>query len=218
MSDTWANLVMMPLGDSALIIRLGDHIDPVVNRRVHALAGAVQAAHFTGVIEVCPAYTDLAVYFDPLYTGYEQLVRQIQTLRDQGERPDAGRIMEIPVRYGGADGPDLEEVARLLALTPDEVVNLHSGREYTVYMIGFLPGFPYMGIVPDELVVPRLATPRVRVPAGSVGLALRQTGIYPLDAPGGWRIIGRTDRVLFDPVRESPCLLAPGDRVRFVPI
>lgn len=209
--------VILPLGDAALIVRLGTALDPAVNRSVHALAQSIRQAQWPGVIEVCPAYVDLAVYYDPLLTDFESLSSAIGAL-PLSNGAFSGRHVEIPVRYGGSFGPDLPDVARLVGLAPDEVAAAHSAPCYTVFMIGFLPGFPYMGVVPERLAVPRLPVPRPRVPAGSVGLALRQTGIYPSDAPGGWRIIGRTDVNLFDPQRDEPCLLRPGDEVRFVAV
>lgn len=206
--------LIVPLGDAALLVRLGEGIDPSINRRVHALAHSIGQAGLEGVVDVCPAYADLAVYFNPVDTSFERLKSQIESF-PIGEGELHGNRVDIPVHYGGADGPDLEDVSRLTGLTEDAVVAAHTAQAYTVYMVGFLPGFPYMGTVPEELVVPRLPAPRTRVPAGSVGLAMRQTGVYPLEAPGGWRIIGRTDLRLFDPERPQPCLLRPGDEVHF---
>jgi inhibitor of KinA len=211
--------ITMPFGDSAVLIKFGDCIAPEVNRRVHAMACAIQHAAIAGVIEVCPAYAELAVYYDPLLIHYDELIAKLDAL-DTADQQQSGRdcIITIPVSYGGTDGPDLEEVARLTGLSSREVVNIHTQQIYDVFMIGFLPGFPYMGIVPSAIEVPRLAQPRLKVPRGSVGLAGRQTGIYPCEAPGGWRLIGRTDVAMFDAQRAEPCYLRPGDRVRFEPV
>ena len=131
---------------------------------------------------------------------------------------EGGRVVELPVLYGGEYGPDIEKVAEHAGMAVDEMIGLHSGTGYLVYMLGFTPGFPYLGGLDDRLATPRVATPRLRIPAGSVGIAESQTGVYPLTSPGGWNIIGRTPLALFDPTREPPSLLAPGDVVRFVPL
>jgi len=216
--------ITIPFGDSAVLIKFGDCIAPEINRRVHAMAKAINQAAITGVIEICPSYTELAVYFDPLVVGYDELISILEDLDtsdlelDQSGRGGRGSVITIPVSYGGTDGPDLEEVARLTGMSAQEVINIHTQRVYEVYMIGFLPGFPYLGLVPPAIAVPRLPQPRLKVPRGSVGLAGRQTGIYPCEAPGGWRLIGRTEVSMFDPQRVQPCYLQPGDRVRFEPV
>lgn len=205
----------LPLGDSAVLVRLGESISPETNARVHGLAAAIGEARLRGVVEVCPAYADLAVHYDPFITDFDALVRTIGGLPDHGGI-EQGRTVEIPVRYGGEWGPDLESVAELTGMSPAEVVERHTGQMFSVYMLGFLPGFAYMGILPEEMAVPRLPTPRQKVPPGSVGLTGRQTGIYPREAPGGWRIIGRTELRLFEPGETGSFLLKPGDTVRFV--
>jgi inhibitor of KinA len=208
------------LGDSALLIQLGDEIDLGVNRRVHALAAALQTAWIPGLLETVPAYATLVVHYDPLQLTYEQVAAWAggQLGQADAQTPKPVRTIEVPVRYGGVSGPDLEEVAASKGLSVDEIIRLHSGREYVVYMMGFTPGFPYMGALDERLVVPRLETPRTLVRAGTVAIAGSQTGIYPLDSPGGWRLIGWTPVKLFDPAGEMPFLFAPGDMVRFVPV
>lgn len=208
------------VGDSALAVELGDAVDPEINRRVHALAGALRLARPAGVIEVAPAYCSLLVYYDPLelrYRDVEDRVAQVAAALDAAPA-DPPRRMEIPTVYGGAHGPDLEFVAQRSGLTPDEVIRLHSGSDYLVYMMGFTPGFAYLGRLDKRIAAPRLEAPRARVPAGSVGIAGQQTGIYPIDSPGGWRLVGYTPVRPFDMRREPPFLFAPGDLVRFTPI
>ena len=217
--------MLKPLGDSAILIQLGDAIDPALNQRVHALDALLQT--IPAVIETVPAYCTVLVHYDPLATTYNQIKNlieeKISLLDESTHRPS--RRLEIPVIYGDASGRDastwlstsLESVATTLALSPSELIRLHSEREYTVYMMGFTPGFPYMGILDERLNLPRLSTPRTRVPAGSVAIAGSQTGIYPVDSPGGWHILGHTPLKLFDPTSETPFLFAPGDTVKFIP-
>ena len=167
------------------------------------------------------SYRSLLVYYDPLKTNYEQLVfrfRDVEARLHEFEVSTYKRIVEVPTVYGGEYGPDLKYVAESHNLSEDEVVRFHNRREYTVYMIGFVAGFPYLGVVADEIATPRLKTPRLRVPAGSVGIAEKQTGIYPRESPGGWQIIGRTPVKLFDPKEHPPALIHPADIVKFKPI
>ena len=209
---------LKPLGDSALLITLGDEIDSRLNGRVHALTSLIDSAPLTGIRETVPAYATLLVHYDPLALTYSQLAEWIRERLDQTESAltRKPRLVEVPTRYGGASGADLEAVAASHALTAADVIRLHSGRDYLVYMMGFTPGFPYMGKLDESIVTPRLETPRTLVKAGTVAIAGAQTGIYPLDSPGGWRLIGWTPLTLFDPASESPFLFAPGDSVRFV--
>ena len=211
---------IVPAGDSVLIVELEERIDPVVNAKAIAIAGAVQARHLAGVLDVVPTYRSVAVYFDPLRTDYDPLYALLEREAvDASSDTAIGRTpLRIPVCYGGDLGPDLEAVADFASLSPDEVVRLHSACPYRVFMLGFVPGFAYMGIVDERIAAPRHATPRVRVAAGSVGIAGVQTGIYPAETPGGWHIIGRTTVKPFDAEREEPFLLKPGDAVQFYPI
>jgi len=206
-------------GESCLVAELSDAIDLSVNRRVRALDAALEQARVNGVLEAVPTYRSLAVYYDPLTIGRDALLQQISLLyRSLGTQAEPqSKIVEIPTVYGGECGPDLEFVARHNGLSPEAVIRLHSQPLYQVYMLGFTPGFPYLGDLPERLSVPRLSTPRLRVPAGSVGIGGRQTGIYPIESPGGWRIIGRTSVCLFDPSYDPPTPILPGDTVRFVP-
>ena len=208
------------LGEHLLLVELGTTIDDGVNRRVLALAGWVRQQRWPGVLDVVPAFASLGLHLAATadQRAIEHHLREWlaapPTVSDEGHGP----LVEIPVRYGGTDGPDIDEVAALSGLTRREVVDRHAARTYRVFMLGFLPGFAYLGSVDPAIAVPRRTSPRTRVASGSVGLAGTQTGIYPRESPGGWQIIGRTDSRLFDPGGDPPSLLAPGDRVRFVPV
>ena len=211
-------------GEAALLVILGDRVDAAVNNRVHRLAGrlSVQAARIDGLGAPVPAYASVLLPFDPLVLDEAAVRDMIAVALDAAGGPGmtAGRagVISVPVRYGGTDGPDLAEVAARTGRAEADVVRLHASVEYRVFCVGFVPGFPYLGLVPEELALPRRATPRLHVPAGSVAIAGRQTGIYPADTPGGWHLIGRTDLPAWDPRRELPALLEPGARVRFVPV
>lgn len=209
---------IVPLGDSALLVQFGEEIDIAINQRVHALDALLRSASLSGVIETVPAYATLLVCYDPLLLTYVQAAVWVDSRLDQIEASviNKPRRIEVPVRYGGEDGPDLEFVASYHHMSPREVVRIHTSRPYTVYMMGFTPGFPYMGKLDEAIVTPRLATPRMHVPAGAVAIAGAQTGIYPLDSPGGWRLIGRTSLNLFDPHSDPPFLFYPGDEVAFI--
>ena len=212
---------LLPLGDSGLVAECGgDEIAEAANAAVRALRQATAAHPPRGVLEAVPTYRSLLVVYDPLVTTAPEIRRAIgeAVARADPRRLPPGRPIEIPVAYGGAHGPDLGTVAAEVGLTEAEVVALHHGCEYRVYMLGFTPGFPYMGTLPSAIRVPRLASPRTRVPARSVAIAGLQTGIYPVESPGGWRLIGRTPVRIYDPSRPDPFLVDAGDRVRFVPI
>jgi KipI family sensor histidine kinase inhibitor len=210
----------LPAGDAALSIELADEISEAASALVARLDAALNARPPAGLIETVPTYRAVLIFFDPLRLDPAELrLRALDALAAAGGPLDrAPRRWEVPVVYGGEHGPDLEAVARRAGLEPARVVALHSGVEYRVYMIGFMPGFPYLGDVPAEIATPRLATPRTRVPAGSVAIAARQTCIYPNASPGGWNLLGRTAFRLFDLDREPPCTLEVGDRIRFYPV
>ncbi len=208
-------------GEGGVVVELGDAIDPAVNARVHLLARAIRERLGGDVLEVVPSYRSLLVIHDPLTTPRDRVVDRVRALADEVERapaPAAGRIVRIPTRYGGVHGPDLADVARLAGLDEDEVVRRHAAPRYLVHFLGFTPGFPYLGGLDPALATPRLDSPRARIPAGSVAIGGVQTGIYPVESPGGWRIVGRTPLRLFDSRRPDPFLLAPGDGLRFVPV
>ncbi len=209
---------IVPLGDSALLVQLGDEIEIAINQRVHTLAALLNTLPLEGMIETVPAYATLLIHYDPLILTYEEIRKWVHGKLDQiqDETLRTPRQIEVPVQYGGEFGVDLEFVAGYHHLRVEDVIRIHSERIYTVYMMGFTPGFPYMGKLDDAITTPRLETPRTRVLAGTVAIAGSQTGIYPIDSPGGWRLIGHTSLRLFDPELESPFLFAPGDEVRFV--
>lgn len=234
-----ADAAIYPLGECGMVVRFGvdRHSAPAFREdayiQARAMADWLERNPFPGLGDIVPAYVSVAVHYNPwsmLKSGRwgksasfdaAGIVRSI--LQEGLRRLDpsalqAGRLVEIPVCYGGEHGPDLTVVASRAGLTETEAAALHASGEYRVAMLGFAPGFPYMTGLPDKLAAPRRAEPRAIVPAGSVGIAGVQTGIYPSASPGGWQLIGRTPWVLFDPQREPPCLLAPGDRVRFVPV
>jgi KipI family sensor histidine kinase inhibitor len=211
---------VQPVGDAALTVELGDGISAAVAARVRALDAALGRDPPPGFRESVPTYRSLLVLFDPTAIGSRDLQALLQgraAAATVAEEP-VGSLRRVPVRYGGEDGPDLEDVARAHGLTPADVVALHSGREYTAFMLGFMPGFAYLGLLPEPLETPRRKTPRVRVPAGSVGIAGRQTGVYPWASPGGWSLLGRTSLRLFDPWADPPSFIQPGDRVVFEPV
>lgn len=209
----------LSVGDTAFAIEFGERIDPELNSLVHLAAARIAAAHLPGLVETVPTFRSLLVHYDPLVTSAEALQRALAE-RDLGTADAVApvRVWHLPVLYGGAAGPDLESVAAETGLSPDEVIARHSEQLYCVYVQGFLPGFAYLGDLPPELELPRLASPRVRVPAGSVAIALRMTGVYPVESPGGWRLLGNTPVRFFDPACDPPTLLSPGDGVRFMPI
>jgi KipI family sensor histidine kinase inhibitor len=211
---------MFPLSDSSILFSLGDSIDPNINRRVHALAAALALEPLPGVSETVPGYASLVVHYDPLVLTHAQVSDWLAAHSEIAEGTIArpARKIEIPVQYGGEYGLDLDFIAAHCHLTLAEIVRLHSENEYIVYMMGFTPGFAYLGRVPPGLITPRLETPRTHVRAGTVAIAGEQTGIYPVDSPGGWRLIGHTDLLPFDPLRDPPFLFAPGDTVRFIPL
>lgn len=210
-----------PLGDNAIVVEFGDTISLAINSKVIALSEAISRAKIHGVEELVPTYRSLLIRYNPSATTYRQLSIHIKKIEKELHGTNAkakGKKVIIPVVYGGEYGPDLTYVAQYHNISEEQVITLHSKTEYHVYMIGFVAGFPYMGEVPDEIATPRLEKPRLKVPAGSVGIAEKQTGIYPCEAPGGWRIIGRTPLKLFDPQEQPPALLIPGDTVKFKPI
>ena len=206
---------LAPLGDAALTIRLGDRPSAESSRRLHIIADRIRARRLPGITDVVPAWTVVTVFYDSLLLRYEDARSALLPLvssDDPGERPPRGREWSIPVRY---DGADLAAVAAAAGLTEDEVIARHSAPDYEVLVVGFVPGFGYLGGLDPALVLPRRPTPRPRVPAGSVAIGGSHTGVYPFETPGGWHLLGTTDLVLFDPNAERPALLAVCDKVRF---
>jgi KipI family sensor histidine kinase inhibitor len=210
-----------PLADDAWLIHFGTAIDPACNARVHALVSHIRTVAPIWLRDLVPAYASLGVYFNDTIADAGHVHDWLQIRCKDAPETAAATVaapIEVPVRYGGAFGEDFDVAANRLGLTADELIARHSEPVYTVAMIGFAPGFPYLSGLDPTLALPRAATPRTRVPAGSVGIGGAQTGIYPRESPGGWHLIGRTPLTLFDPQRAIPSLLAPGNRVRFVSI
>ena len=213
------NVRFLAAGDTAVIVEFGERIDRLVSDRVLRLSTLVRAANLPGVIETVPTFRSLMVHYDPLATDGASLTVAIENLLDSGRgEAQPVKLWRIPACYAASHAPDLAEVAQRTGLSTAEVVGLHSSARFHIYMIGFVPGYPYMGDLPAPLVLPRRADPRVRVPAGSIAIATNMTAIYPLESPGGWHLIGATPIRLFDLRRPRPALLSPGDAVRFEPI
>ena len=225
------NANIRPLGDSALVIQLGDGISPSIHEKVRNLSNLLEKEPFTGLIESVPSYNSLTIYYNPVavylsstdkeaLSPYKKVSAFILALIGKlgtNETPEQ-RLLTIPVLYGGEFGPDLEYVASYHGLSVEKVVQIHSSNDYLVYMIGFAPGFPFMGGLDERIATPRKDSPRLAIAPGSVGIAGKQTGIYPLETPGGWQIIGRTPVDLFLPELSPPTMLQSGDRIRYVPI
>ena len=209
----------LPCGDSAVTVEFGNRIDDQLNGAVHAFASAVEALGHPAIREVVPTYRSATVHYLPHLLEYAALVQLLRPLTEtQGGAGPFGAPVEIPVLYGGPWGPDLEEVAAHCGMTPEQVIEAHSAPCYRIYMLGFTPGFPYLGGMDPRLATPRRKEPRIRIPAGSVGIAGSQTGVYPIESPGGWQLIGRTPLRLFDLGSDPPILLQAGRSIRFVPI
>jgi len=213
---------VVPAGDSAILIELGSEVDSEISSMVFTLTDLIRDAGLNSDLEVLPTYRSVLVYYDPLVCSYAEMFDAVngavEGLAEPTNLNSSLKIVEIPVVYGGDDGPDLHFVADHASMTEDAVIELHSGTDYRVYMLGFSPGFPYLGGLDERIAVPRLKTPRVSVLAGSVGIAELQTGVYPNAGPGGWRIIGRTSVTLFDVNSSTPSLITPATKVRFIPV
>ena len=210
----------LPAGDQGIVVEFGNEIDPHINQQVHNLAFTIKQADLVGIVDLVPTYRSLLVQYSPLLYSYDDVRSALAELVEgMGEAKVAKpKFVEVPVVYGGDYGPDLDFVCEHTGLSIQEVVEIHSKPTYQVYMLGFTPGFPYLGGMDERIATPRLKTPRTRIPGGSVGIAEGQTGVYPIESPGGWQLIGRTPAKLFDHIKDPPAMLEPGDYVRFVPI
>lgn len=207
----------LPAGDKGLVVEFGNAISPEINNKVRSFALALENAAISGLVEYIPTYRSLLILYDPLVWKPDLLVarlRELETSLASMKLPNPN-IYYLPVSYGGEFGPDFPFVCQYTGLTREDVVKIHTGGKYLIYMLGFTPGFPYLGGMDERISVPRLDTPRIKIPAGSVGIAGNQTGIYPVESPGGWRIIGRTPVKLFEPLSKKPVLLNAGDYVCF---
>jgi KipI family sensor histidine kinase inhibitor len=208
------------MGNRGLLLEFGDEISHEVNDRVRRMALAIRSEAIEGIIETVPTYRSLLVIYNPLTLPLDQLKKRLQKIEEGlQETPfPEPKLTRIPAVYGGLYGPDLEGVAKHCGISTEEVIRLHTSKPYFIYMIGFMPGYPYMGELPEALIMPRLKTPRLSVPKGSVAIAQKQTGIYSMESPGGWQIIGRTPVELFDPEKTPPALLQMGGLVQFYSI
>lgn len=214
------SIQFIPSGDAALILKAGDDISPGTNAVVRKLLFVIEQEKIDGVLDLLPSYNELMVCYDPARLDLPEITRRLEILADDMVHvalPRSNNVI-IPVAYGGEYGPDLDEVAARSDLRPDEVVKIHSAADYLVYMLGFTPGFCYLGGMDERIATPRKESPRLKIPAGAVGIAGNQTGIYPLESPGGWQLIGQTPLKLFDPGRKDPFLVKQGDVLRFEPV
>ena len=211
---------ILTAGDSSLLIEFGNEISPEINQKIKTTVQLMKEQHIEGVVDIIPAFCSLLINYDPRVIGYEELRNRMKALVKVEVMAEAGvkRVFEIPVCYGGEYGPDIENIAEHAGLSVDEVIKIHSSRDYLIYMLGFLPGFTYLGGLDERIHTPRLANPRLKINAGSVGIGGSQTGIYPLDSPGGWQLMGMTPVKTYDPEREVPILVEAGDYIRFVPV
>lgn len=218
--DIMQNIKILTAGDSSLLIEFGNEISPEINRRIAAVVELMREQHIEGVVDVIPAFCSLLVNYDPRVIRYEKMKKRMESLLRVDIKVGEGRrkIFEIPVLYGGEYGPDLGAIAEHAGMSEDEVVKIHSSQDYLIYMLGFLPGFCYLGGLDERIHTPRLANPRLKIRAGSVGIGGSQTGIYPLDSPGGWQLMGMTPVKTYDPEREVPILVEAGNYIRFVPV
>lgn len=211
---------ILTAGDSSLLIEFGNEISPEINQKMKTTVKLMKEQHIEGVVDMIPAFCSLLINYDPRVISYEELYDRMKALVKVEVKAEAGvkRVFEIPVCYGGAYGPDIENIAEHAGLSVEEVIKIHSSRDYLIYMLGFLPGFTYLGGLDERIHTPRLANPRLKINAGSVGIGGSQTGIYPLDSPGGWQLMGMTPVKTYDPEREVPILMEAGDYIRFVPV
>lgn len=214
------NVKILTAGDSSLLIQYDSVIDPEVNARIAATVRLMREQHIEGVVDIIPAFCSLLINYDPRVISYDEMRTRMERILSvevaAGERKK--KIYELPVCYGGEFGPDLGTIAEHAGLSEQEVIDIHTSTDYLIYMLGFLPGFTYLGGLDERIHTPRLANPRVRIPAGSVGIGGSQTGIYPMDSPGGWQLMGMTPVRTYDPDREVPILVEAGDYIRFVQV
>lgn len=213
----YEKIKFMTSGDSALNMEFGNNITKEINKKIRAMTVAIEIKKIAGIVEIVPTYRSLMIHYDPLIIEYDELVNVLKKMEENIENIElpAPEVIEIPTLYGGEYGPDIDNVAKHNNITVEEVIKIHTSKEYLIYMLGFTPGFSYLGGMDERIATPRLQSPRVKIPGGSVGIAGEQTGIYPIASPGGWQLIGRTPLELFDPKRENPILLKAGNYISF---
>ncbi len=210
----------IPAGDKSLVMEFGNSIKPEINAKISNMVKSLDKLGLEAISEIIPTYRSILIIYEPLIVGYDALISKLKEIEKDLGKSDSSktRILELPTVYGGEYGPDIEFVAEHNNLTVDEVIKIHSSTDYLLYMLGFTPGFGYLGGMSEKIETPRLQVPRTKIPAGSTGIAGKQTGIYPIDSPGGWQLIGRTPIKLYDPLSDPPVLLNAGDYIRFVPV
>lgn len=210
----------LPAADKALVMEFGNEISKQINYKIKSFVNLLEQANIHGIEELLPTYRSIQIIYNPLIIDYKALVYKLEEINNKKvqNQEEKTKIVKLPVCYGGEFGPDIDYVAEHNHITKEEVIKIHTSTDYLVYMLGFVPGFAYLGGMDEKIATPRLVTPRLKIPAGSVGIAGTQTGMYPSDTPGGWQIIGRTPLKLYDTKKETPTLLSAGDYVRFVSI
>lgn len=208
-------------GDSALIIELGNEISPSINFKLKKITEFLDNLNKKGIKDLLPTYRSIIIYYNPLVLSFNEIKKLIEEnckFENKVEEKIEKEIVEIPVLYGGEYGPDIENIANHNKLSVEDVIKIHTSGEYLIYMLGFTPGFPYLGGMSKEIVTPRLKEPRTKIPAGSVGIAGEQTGVYPIESPGGWQLLGRSPLNFFNPKSEKPFLLKAGQYIKFISI
>jgi len=214
------DIKILTAGDSALLVEFGNEINKEINQKITAVVKIIKEQHIEGIVELIPSFCALVINYDPRVISYDEIKKRVESIfeLDIAVGETKKRVFEIPVCYGGEYGPDIENIANNAGLSVEEVIKIHSSRDYLIYMLGFLPGFCYLGGLDERIHTPRLANPRLKINAGSVGIGGSQTGIYPLDSPGGWQLMGMTPVKTYDPDREVPILVEAGDYIRFIPV
>ena len=214
------NIKILTAGDASLLIQFGNEISPEINSKITSTVKLMKEQHIEGVVDIIPAFCSLLINYDPRVISYSEITKRMKRLLKIEIKADemVKKVIEIPVCYGGEYGPDLKTIAENAGLTEEEVIEIHASKDYLIYMLGFLPGFCYLGGLDERIHTPRLANPRLKINAGSVGIGGSQTGIYPVESPGGWQLMGMTPVKTYDPKREEPILLSAGEYIRFVPV